>query len=483
MAALVGLAVLPPAARSTEPASWPAFGNGPSHTFSGPTSITPAQAPTLAPRWYFPTNEIVTAEPIVANGTVYVGSWDGVFHAIDAATGTKKWEFTAKPQPAVTSSALSPDHVQSDGGMITGGAWYEASSDLVIFGAGYTLYALHAATGVQAWSIDLTGKPEAAPDPANDETRLFSSPVVVDGKVVVGVSADGQDGERGYVAAVDVSSGALAWRFETDVDGSGNLRNDGCGNVWTSPTVVGHRVVVGVADCNFFAGPYLDERVIAVDVDHGTLEWKFTPPRVAEGDPDCDWDFGATANAGPDFLGIGGKDGTYYSLDPASGTLRWQKNVVFGGLAGGFISPTAYDGTRAYGATAIGDFGRFEGFGSTDMVGCEVGNPANLPVQEPSMHAFDKTTGAVVWQAEASQTLGPTTVAGGMTFVAGTVGRDLQVRDAATGTLLAAIPLPAPSDSGATPVGNALFLGTGSAELAAPAGVWAYTPLGAAVVL
>ncbi len=38
------------------------------------------------------------------------------------------------------------------------------------------------------------------------------------------------------------------------------------------------------------------------------------------------------------FLGVGAKDGTYYSLDPATGRLRWKTNVVFGGFTGGFIA-------------------------------------------------------------------------------------------------------------------------------------------------
>ena len=54
----------------------------------------------------------------------------------------------------------------------------------------------------------------------------------------------------------------------------------------------------------------------------------------------------------PGFLGIGGKDGTYYRLDPTTGATVWTTNVVFGGSAGGFIGTTAYDGHRVYGATA-----------------------------------------------------------------------------------------------------------------------------------
>src|SRR5207244_9889677 len=228
-------------------------------------------------------------------------------------------------------------------------------------------------------------------------------------------SPDGQDGHRGYVAALDLLSGAPVWRFETDVDAGGRVLNDGCGSVWSSATVDASHgtVVVDVADCDFYGNrrgnPY-NERVIALRVRDGSLAWRFTPPRLAAADPKCDWDFGATSNlgTGPDgkpFLGVGGKDGPYYALDTAGGTLRWQANVVFGGLAGGFIGTTAIDGKRVYGATALGDFGRFEGFGQSDCFG----DPRDTPVQEPSVHALDARTGHIAWQGELCQSFGPTT--------------------------------------------------------------------------
>src|SRR5262249_35073069 len=153
--------------------------------------------------------------------------------------------------------------------------------------------------------------------------------------------------------------------------------------------------------------------------------WIFTPPRLLTADPQCDWDFGATANLGVDrhgrtnFLGVGGKDGFYYRIRPENGGLVWQTRVVFGGFAGGFIGTAAYDGGRVYGATALGDFGRFEGFGEPSL-GCQmpgVDRQGNLRttlnlsdqlVQEPSIHAFDKRDGHVVWQGLLSQSFGPT---------------------------------------------------------------------------
>jgi outer membrane protein assembly factor BamB len=405
-------------------------------------------------------------------------------------------------QPAVNPSPgdPTPTRTTSDGGIITSSAWFEPQSGtrppLVIFAGGFTLYALDASSGKQFWKHRYPGRPElpeADPlnDPTQDQTRIFSSPAVVGRQVLFGVTADGQDHRRGYFQSADLATGAPLWRFETDTQlADGSPANDGCGGVWSSPTVDASDslVVFDVADCKFRGTPPFSERVIALHHD-GTLGWVFTPPRLrgvpAGNDPDCDWDFGATANYGalPDgkaFLGVGSKDGTYYGIDPATGRDFWPHsapNVVFGGFAGGFIATTAFDGRRAYGATALGDFGRFEGVGS---LGCEPGNPRDQPVQEPSMHAFDAAHGTVAWQAEQSQSFGPTTVAGGMTFVGTGISRQVQIRDASTGRLLDVIPLPAPSDSGVSVVGNSIYFGTGSSEQVAPAGVYAFSPLGGA---
>ena len=271
------------------------------------------------------------------------------------------------------------------------------------------------------------------------------------------------------------------WEYQTDVDAAGRILNDGCGNIWSSGTVLPSSglVVFDVADCNFSNPPPLSESVVALHVGDGREAWAFRPARA---DTSCDLDFGATPNAGIDaaggtsFLGVGGKDGTYYSLDPKTGRERWATNVVFGGFSGGFIATAAFDGRRVYGSTAIGDFGRFE---HGTKVLCEPGNPRDLATQEPSVHSFDAKTGAVAWQAEHAGSFAPTTVAGGMTFNGPGLGAPaLDVRLASTGQLIDQAALPQANWSGAATVGNAVVLGVGSTYNASPAGIVVLTPGG-----
>jgi PQQ-like domain len=171
-----------------------------------PTTLDQVSARALAPAWFFATGDAVTANPIVVGSTLYVGSWDGHFYALDRVTGQARWKFEIAPQPAVTPRPGEfPRDPSSDGGLITSSAWFQPGAgsrpDLVIFGGGYTLYAVRATDGTEYWHHDYTGLPEAPADPAHNEARIFSSPVVVGNRVLFGVTSDGQDGHRGYFVA------------------------------------------------------------------------------------------------------------------------------------------------------------------------------------------------------------------------------------------------------------------------------------------
>jgi PQQ enzyme repeat len=61
------------------------------------TLSDPRRVGTLAVKWAFPTAETgvgaFRASPIVVNDTVFIGSTNGYFYALDAATGTLKWQY------------------------------------------------------------------------------------------------------------------------------------------------------------------------------------------------------------------------------------------------------------------------------------------------------------------------------------------------------------------------------------------------------
>jgi polyvinyl alcohol dehydrogenase (cytochrome) len=448
--------------------------------------LTESTAKTLRKAWFFPTADAVTATPTVVDGTVYVGSWDDYFYALDLETGKLEWKVRLNSQNAVKPyPGEKVRDTSSDGGLVTSSAWFEPGTGsrppLVIFGGGYTLYALDAVDGAVYWEHDYTGRPNQPPNPNADGTRIFSSPVVADGNVIFGIDVDGAMGYAGYVVGASLATGDPVWEYQSDADAQGQIAYDGCGSVWSSGTILPALglVVFGTPDCDFANSKPLSDSIIALHIDNGRLAWSYRPQLP---DFQCDWDFGATANAGitatgvATFLGEGGKDGTYYSLDPATGQLRWATNVVFGGFSGGFIATTAYDGQRVYGATAIGDFGRFE---SNGQKLCDPSDPRDMPSQEPSDHAFDAQTGAVLWQANLAASFAPTTVAGDMTFNGlGLVATAIQVRDAGTGRLIVQVKLPQANWSGIATVGDALVLGLGSTYSPISDGVEVLTPGG-----
>jgi len=479
---------LPAVPTAVGPWDWPTYGQNAHHTFSAQTTLTESSAKTLKKAWIYPTGDSVTATPTVVGDTVYVGSWDDYFYAVNLETGQLRWKTLVKAQHGVVPYPGQKGRPSdSDGGLITSSAWFEPAGDgrpaLVIFGGGYTLYALDAATGSIYWEHDYPGRlPE---DPDTDNTRIFSSPVVTDGLVLFGVDVDGQKGSAGYVVGASLTTGEPVWEFQTDVAAPGGpVLNDGCGSVWSSGTVLPALglVVFDTADCAFTPnGPYSDA-IEALHITTGQLAWVYKPTLV---DLECDFDFGATPNAGVNtqgqatFLGVGGKDGTYYSLEPATGALRWSTNVVFGGFSGGFIATTAYDGTGVFGATAIGDFGRFESHNGDKSYLCDPSNPRDTAAQNPSDHAFDAATGAIRWQADAAASFSPTTVAGGMAFNGlALVATAVQVRDVKTGHLVTQIGLPQANWSGIAVVGDALVLGLGSTYSPKAAGIEVLTPGG-----
>ncbi len=472
--------------------NWPMYGRDLRHTFSNRDSLINAgNVATLKPAWDFPTGDVVSASPSVADGVVYVGSWDGNFYALDARAGTPIWTFAIDCQNSVVPvppRCLSPGQTPparflSDGGLITSSA--AIVHGVAYFAGGKTVYAVNANDGSLRWKRVICGNPDSpdcASDP-NDPNRIFSSPAVFDGLIFIGHTVDGAVGYRGGIEALEAASGKTRWHFEVDpsFDQAGNViggQNRGCGDVWSSAAVdVRHRLVFfGTADCNNEATPPYHNAVLALRADTGELVWAYRPIRP---DDACDFDFGASANLidGWDpYVGIGGKDGTYYLLarlteDP-QGQLIWSQNVVFGGDEGGFIGSTAFDGTQVFGATAIGDGHIVTGTGL-----CDPSNPRDTVLQEPSMHAFDLFSPSPAWQATGNHSVAPTTVADGVVFsgLAGIEPFAVNAYDAGSGALLASFPMPGSVDSGATPVGGMLFVGSGTTTDGSGSGVHALT--------
>ena len=125
---------------------------------------------------YFPSGELLF-EPLVYKNTVYVGSRDASFYAVNASNGKLRWK-VSDPKGAWYTTAAAAD-----------GTVFAASSD------GHYVQALDYATGKEKWKF-YTGD------------LVFSTPYIHDGVLYVG-------SHDGYVYAVDTGTGKLEWRHKT----------------------------------------------------------------------------------------------------------------------------------------------------------------------------------------------------------------------------------------------------------------------------
>jgi polyvinyl alcohol dehydrogenase (cytochrome) len=474
----------------TDP-DWPTYGHDLRHSFTAvQAAVDRMNASSLTLAWKIAMPDAVSAAPTVVAGIVYVGAWDGVMYALDAASGAVRWTYEVDCQNAIlpipprclAPGQDEPDRSGTDGGLIVGAAAVTGGN--VYFGGGRTLYCLDVSTGKLVWKRVLCGNPDDAncEQDENDPALIFSSAVVTGGLVIVGVSVDGADGYRGGIVAVDAATGEMKWRFEVDpildasgdpvLDPQGNAIggvNRGCGDVWSTGAVdeATGLIFFGTADCQSDADPPYHEAVLALRAATGKIVWVYRP-RTSD---TCDFDFGASANlmdvGGLQLVGVGSKDGTYYALDRKTGALVWKRNVVFGGSSGGFIGSAAFDGTHIFGGTAIGELG-----GSL----CMPDNPNDTFIQDPSFHAFDAATGAVEWQDNMANTFAPTSVSGGAVFngVGNVLPPALRVYDAGTGARLASFNADGAVNSGVAIVGDTIYFGAGNSFDGNGGAVFAY---------
>lgn len=176
-------------------------------------------------------------QPLLVDDTIFVGAGDGGFHAVDAATGERRWRFDTR-------------------GAIRNGA--AAVGDFVVFGStDHVVYALRRDTGQEAWRHDTGAAIDATPVVDGDRVlvgnrgvglvaldartgqrdwRVYfwgswveSTPTVADGVIYVGSS------DLRRVSAIERSDGRVRWR------------SDVYGWTWGTPVVTRDHLFVGAA--------------------------------------------------------------------------------------------------------------------------------------------------------------------------------------------------------------------------------------------
>jgi PQQ-dependent dehydrogenase (methanol/ethanol family) len=135
------------------------------------------------------------AAPLYVNGTLYIITpWPNTLFALDAKTGSLKWQYNPDPSPSSKGVACC-DWVNRGGAYAFGNIYYNTLD-------GFTV-AVNAQTGKQVYKTKLG-------DITKGET-ITMAPLVVKDKVLVGDSG-GEFGVRGWLTAVDAHSGKIVWR-------------------------------------------------------------------------------------------------------------------------------------------------------------------------------------------------------------------------------------------------------------------------------
>lgn len=406
--------------RSPNPLAWTSAGNGASDNHDAPFEfiLGPTTAASLSTRWVFTANGEVQGTPTVEGNAVYASDTGGSVWRIDAHSGKAVWEVK---MPTLSGNSASYSRVSPAVGQ-----------DTIIVGdqASATLYALSKRTGELRWKTTVS---------ATAFAFITGSPVIVNGRVYVGVSSNQEYAVttvpnfqldfRGSVVALDLKTGKLLWQTYTVPQGytggavwSGNVAVDTLRQAVYVDTGNNYSVPGAVAACQTNAttpsqlGACLDpndhiDSVLALDINSGSVKWadRFVDadttvdsclPRFPNpGNGPCpqpsgpDFDFGASPNLFTidsnghrrDLVGAGQKSGVYWALDRDSGSIVWSTQIGTGGRYGGIEYGTATDGKRIY--IPAGNFNYVE----TNLISGQKTNGGYWS-------ALDPATGKILWQ-------------------------------------------------------------------------------------
>ncbi len=153
----------------------------------------------------FATQSVAASSPAVADGKVFVGSFDNNTYALNAETGALIWKVeTGYDQCVQASPAVA------NGVVYTGGAF------------DFKLYALDAANGNQKWTFTANG-------------GITTAPAVIGNTVYFTATLSNT------TYAVNAQNGNEIWSYQTN------------GNVYSSPAVVNGVAYFGAYDGTFYA--------------------------------------------------------------------------------------------------------------------------------------------------------------------------------------------------------------------------------------
>jgi glucose dehydrogenase len=334
---------------------WPTFRHDNARTGAQPVASAlsnPGEVAKLSVKWAFPVGWAqvgpFSAAPIVVGETVFIGNENGYFYALDAATGTLKWQYPPAGQPAllggnneflfpgIKSSAAYWDR-QPNGAVI-----FAAQDPLIgpygSDGSPYgsaRLFAVDAKLGTLIWKSDIIAEINGLTNSSNTELHErieHSPPLILNNVVYVGVQSYDNPTQIGRIVAVDITTGnripASTFQFQavgTPESPPGTVRG---GAIWNGPATDGTAIYFTTGNTNrdngnprLTTGPIPDHGMSMVKIDKasGKINWAFKTVPFSS-DCDSDWAAGATVmntSCGRMIASVQ-KDGWSYAIEAAN---------------------------------------------------------------------------------------------------------------------------------------------------------------------
>ncbi|MFC7214856.1 PQQ-binding-like beta-propeller repeat protein [Saliphagus sp. GCM10025334] len=278
-----------------------------------PTATGPTDS--VSERWRLETGGRITGGAAIADGTVYIGSWDSTFYAIDLLEGEVEWSVDRGASMFPESAAVNGEDIY------------------VVDGTG-NLIAWNRQTSERVW------------DTFSENLAILSSPQVFGGTIFANTDED-------RVVTINSESGEILWTYEVEGRGSEVIAvsNDILYAasvpsavyaidintkelVWK--TDIDERVMgLSVGENHVYAGIRQSQSVYALDLETGDIEWQcdvsntvVTPISYHDG-----------------FVYVTTRDGVA-CVDAITGELEWttQTGGVWGSVS--LSNELAYTGSK-----------------------------------------------------------------------------------------------------------------------------------------
>ncbi len=352
----------------------------------------------------FPGAVRARSQPLIAAGTMFVGSQPGTLYALDMETGCTRWTFQASAEIKV--GILISDWDATD----------SKADPLLFFGDLIgNQYAVRAFTGELVWKQRMDEHPALT---------LSGTGTLVDDTLFVPTSSleEGSASDptypcctfRGSLVALDARTGVEKFRTfliepaqERGKNESGAKQYGPSGvPIWTSAAVDRQRGLLYLATGDNYSSPAteMSDSVVAVEIATGKIRWHYQATAGDAWNGSCDEvvqhncpeedgpdvDFGSSAvlargKDGKDYVLAADKGGQLVAVDPDTGALKWKKRVGRGGVVGGILfGMAARDGVIYVPVSDVPD-----------------GRTYDIPAR-PGLYAVDVASGNYVWEAPAA---------------------------------------------------------------------------------